>query len=88
MWRILKKIIAVSFTAFAGVALLSGNAAISSSPSLIFKIVASFPWATLTIWLLEDSLGGNALIPAAGVAINLLIVWWWALKGNAAPKLM
>lgn len=79
----MKLLVARIYTVFVAFAVIAGYLSNSGPLNFIFVIVAGLPWTPALDWAFGKALGHSPLIAISGVAINLAIVWWWALRKQA-----
>lgn len=73
----ISKLIAIVYTLFVVFAFLAGYLSNSGPLNYIFVYIAGLPWALLLSFVTTR---GTMLIPIIGIAINLILLWSWALR--------
>ena len=75
----MRKIIASVYTAFVAFAFIAGYVSNTGPLNYVFVIIAGLPWTPLFSRLFGGSFGASPIIAILGVAINLTLIWLWAL---------
>lgn len=80
----MRRTIAIIFTILAALSVIIGLVADSGKSSgplnYIFVVILGFPWTAIISWLIPSV--SSPWIPAAGLIINVALVWWWARSGK------
>lgn len=80
----MRRAIAVVYTILAVLSVVVGYVAgmgPNAGPlNYAFVVVLGFPWTVIISWLFPST--ASPLIPALGLLINLVLVWWWANWGR------